>query len=528
MSYNYKYKAKEKHERLVKAWSNVPQDVFARLSITTDKLHDIDKTLLGHIVLPGMDDYPKARRGQGLTPFDEASPQVVFMCEDELDIWYALRAVREHGWAFVTRSGGHSTAGFSSDCECVIDLSGVNDISLDGENRVSAGPGVTFGKLNRFMRVHKRHIPTGNCDDVRCGGYVQGGGYGYTSRQFGMQCDCVAEATVLLADGRTVLANSETNPDLYWAIRGGTGNNFGIVINIVYETVPLEKVWGFVITWGAEDAPLALKTAQDAYAPDTGLEIGYTGNITTIPDGKGNHEPVYMFSGICIHGRETGMKAIQPMLDIGTPTWLLDDTDYYYEINDGVEGKLPGIPPPIDDTFEIKSSAYLEKAMTLEQWTEMFQYYVDNIAATNPYNLIVLEAYGGAINERAPDDTAFVHRNARMDVYIDAFWRKSPGLGDYNSAQNWIDGYNTLLAPHMNGHWYQNYPQRDMPNYRWQYFGDNYNGLLFVKHKFDPDNVFHYEQSITPYPQTGNIDRSTVPSKWSDPDITYSNMTERF
>ena len=527
MSYNYRYHKTAKAKRLEESWANVPQEVFAKLGVTTKTLHEIDQAMLGVIILPGMAEYAKFSKGQGLSPFDQGAPLIIFRCEDVHDVWVAMKAAHDFDWPFVARSGGHSTAGFSSDSQTIIDLTGLHDISRIGNDRVSVGPGATFGKLNRFMKAHKLHIPTGNCDDVRCGGYVQGGGYGYTSRQYGMQCDRVAEATVMLADGRIVTASDDVNPDLYWALRGGTGNNFGIIVNLVYQAVPMEEIWGFVYTWGAADAPAAMKLAQDAYAPDKGLEIGYTGNITTV-EVNGKREPVYMFSGICVEGRDVGMKALKPMLELGNPSCLYDETGYYFDINDALEGELPGIPPPIGETFEIKSSGYLAQPMSLAGWTDFFRYYADNIAKTNPYNLVVLEVYGGAINAVPADRTAFIHRDVMMDIYIDAFWREGSDLGSYDQAQNWIDGIDALLAPHLNGHYYQNYPQRDMVNFRWQYWGDAFNGLLFVKHKFDPDNKFHYEQSITPYPDDPRVRKSDVPSRWSDPDITYNDMTPSF
>ncbi len=528
MSYNYRFHRRAKAQRLRDELAKVPEVVFAQLGVTTEALEALDARMQGLLILPGMDLYAKFRMGQGLSPFDEGAPLIVFRCEDAQDVWLALEATYAHDWAFVARSGGHSTAGFSSNCETVIDLTGLDSICrLDGD-RVSVGPGVTFGKLNRFMKHHGLHIPTGNCDDVRCGGYVQGGGYGYTSRQFGMQCDTVAEVTLILGDGRTVTASAEVNPDLFWAVRGGTGNNFGVLVNIVYQAVPLGKIWGFVYTWGAADAPLAMKRAEEAYGPATGLEIGYTGNITTVAAG-GSRAPVYMMSGICVDGRDAGIAALAPMLSIGSPDCMLDETCHYFEINDAVEGKLPGIPEPVAQTYEIKSSGYLAKPMPLDGWRKFFGFYVDNIATTNPYNLIVLEAYGGAIGRPGHPENAFIHRDVLMDIYIDAFWRASDdGLGTFDQARTWMDNINALLKPYLNGHWYQNYPQRNMPDFRWQYWGDAFNSLLFVKHKYDPAGRFVYEQSISPYPDDPAIRRSQAPSRWCDMTIADTGSTPRF
>ena len=324
-------------------------------------------------------------------------------------------------------------------------------------------------------------------------------------------------------------ASAEVNPDLFWAIRGGTGNNFGIVVNYVYRTVPLGLIWGFVYTWPAEVAARALRTAQDTYGPTSGLEIGYTGNLTTIPDPHGTREPVYMMSGICLEGTEAGKAALAPMFAITPCQCQLEITDYYYEVNDKVEGCLPGIPPPIEKTFEIKTSAYLAQPMAEADWQAFFDLFAEGARCINPYNLIVLEAYGGAINRVGPCDTAFIHRDVLMDVYVDAFWSEDrERLGSFDANQAWMDRVAGFLAKHCNGHYYQNYPQRNMPNFRWQYWGDAFNSLLFVKKKYDPGNRFRFEQSIAPYPEDPRLRRSAVLSRWSDMTIADSGETTSF
>ena len=87
-------------------------------------------------------------------------------------------------------------------------------------------------------------------------------------------------------------------------------------------------------------------------------------------------------------------------------------------------------------------------------------------------------------------------------------------------ARAWLAGFMALMHPVMNGHVYQNYPSRNFPDFRWAYWGEAFYSLLFVKQKYDPDNVFRFEQSITPYPDGDTITRATAPSRFSDPEIT--------
>jgi hypothetical protein len=530
-----------KQERREREYPDVPATVFAKLGVTRADLSELEAGMYGHLTLPGMSDYSVLRKGKGLSVFDEGSPLIVFRCLDVEDVWLSLQATYRHGWSFTARSGGHSTAGFSSNAETIIDLSALDDMALIDESpedagastrRVRVGAGATFKKLNRFMRLHRLHVPTGGCEDVCVGGYVQGGGWGYTSRQFGMQCDSIVEATVMLGDGRIVTASESINPALFWALRGGTGNNFGVLLDVVFRAVPMDSVWGFVYAWTGDAAPAAMIRARELFGPATGLDIGYSGNLVTIETPAGR-VPAWLMSGICVKGRDVGAAALAPMLATGNPSTLYDNEGSYEEVNSAVEKKLPGIPLPIDGIYELKSSHYIPADISDQDWkaccNNIWRFFVDGIAKTNPYNMLYCETYGGRINERDPLDTAFVHRNVLMDIYVDAFWREDdPELHGYDAAQVWLDGVKAVLKPFENGHWYQNYPQREMPNYRWQYWGDAFPTLLAVKRAYDPLDRFSYEQSVTPYPGDPGVRKSDHAPIFESIVVEATDLTQSF
>ena len=116
---------------------------------------------------------------------------------------------------------------------------------------------------------------------------------------------------------------------------------------------------------------------------------------------------------------------------------------------------------------------------------------------------------------------AFIHRDVHMDFFVDSFWYKP---SDETKAKRWLDGFWTVMQAYWNGHSYQNYPHRDDPNYRWEFWGDAFPSLLFVKQKYDPGNVFTFPQAISPVPADAGHDvrRSHAPSIFSDPVIVYS------
>ena len=216
------------------------------------------------------------------------------------------------------RSGGHNTAGYSVlTGGIVIDMSLFHSIRIDPVSRTATvGPAVPFQKLNKALDEYGLHVPGGECEDVNIAGYMQGGGYGFTSRQFGMNCDNVLQFTMMTYDStgpHVVVASPVRNPGLFWAVRGGTGNNFGVLLEVTYQLYPLGQLWGFGIKWvDLADAPAALLAMQDGY-----MKYGASpalGHLPVIMVQKGDTEASLGTYGLFNGTREEGMAAIQPLL----------------------------------------------------------------------------------------------------------------------------------------------------------------------------------------------------------------------
>lgn len=506
-------------------WPKVEDRVFAELGMARGDLAAFDASIKGHCVLPGMPDYPAARQGQGISPYS-SDPLLVIYCTTAEDVWLAMKCIHEQDWVFTCRSGGHSTAGFSVNDAVVLDLSALNEVVVDMEALVAhVGVGSTFDHLNGCFEMYGVHVPTGGCGDVGVGGFIQGGGFGFTSRMFGMMLDRIVSGRVMLWDGRIVEASRDRNPDLFWAIRGGTGGNFGVLLQVTLKLVYMPEMWGFVLTWDRDDAPRALEKMQASYMKDSPYgSIGYMSALTTDQD----HEPIVLMAGICTEGREKGMEAIQELRNVGNPKLIFDQTESYPQLDPVLLNSLPGVPTPADVTYEIKDCGYVDEMISLEDWTRVFDYFATNVKATNPYSIVFIEPYGGAINAVAEDDCAFVHRNTHMDIYLDSFFQEGTEFTDYDEAKSWLDGFMAILDPLMNGHKYQNYPQRGMADFRYIYWGEWYNSLLFVKRKYDPNNVFTFQQSITPFPHEPGVRTTDKPSIFSDPEITYEPWSRSF
>ena len=451
---------------------------------------DLEARTVGRVGFPWDADYDADR--QETNPAFQYYPLVIVYCACETDVLVSMGVASDAGLAVSVRSGGHSTAGYSVNTGgMVIDLSEMKGVVLDEDRAlVHVLPGTPFEVFNGALNGTGWHVPTGACGSVCVAGFVQGGGYGYTSRTFGIQSDKAAAFRVALASGTVVTANERENADLFWALRGGTGGNFGVVLQVSYHMVRLPSVWGWSITWQAEQAAQVLELLQKDYTRQGAPEqLGYMMNL-----GYYNGQVVYMVQGMYCGPRDEGYAAIEPLLQIPGAQLVVDKVGTYQELNNYFEDHPYPLPQDLPDGIcETKASGYVDKPIPQAVWQKVIDQFHK---AVNPWSMVYTEPYGGAIARYPVEGSAFVHRHVDMDIVIDGCWRDE---GERVKVQAWIDGLYDLLRPYMNGHVYQNYPNRTLKDFANAYWGDaTYRRLREVKTKYDPTNFFCYEQSIAP------------------------------
>jgi len=290
---------------------------------------DLEARTVGRVVFPWDADYDADR--QETHPAFQYYPLVIVYCACETDVLVSMGVARDAGLAVSVRSGGHRTAGYSVNTGgMVIDLSEMKGVVLDEDRAlVHVLSGTPFEVFNGALNGTGWHVPTGAFGSVCVAGFVQGGGYGYTSRTFGIQSDKAAAFRVALASGTVVTANERENADLFWALRGGTGGNFGVVLQVSYHTVRLPSVWGWSITWQAEQAAQVLALLQKDYTRQGAPEqLGYMMNL-----GYYNGQVVYMVQGMYCGPRDEGYAAIEPLLQIPGAQLVVDHVGTYPELN---------------------------------------------------------------------------------------------------------------------------------------------------------------------------------------------------
>ena len=492
--------------RLRALWASVPDPEFARLGFTRAQLFSLQDSLTGYVVLPGMPDYDNDRKL--FNPRFNPYPIAIVFCESDLDVATVLQFAQTCQLGFEVRSGGHCTAGFSSGPGILLDVGHLDSCTVDSVAlAATVGCGCSFKKLYDTLRPYGLHVPAGECEDVCIGGFVQGGGYGFTSVTFGMNCDNVIDMRVMLAGGKIVTASETVNSDLWWAMRGGTGGNFGVLLSVRYALRLLGNVFGWAVIWplaGARDmanAVAALMFFQSNYLgaktdQQMNIQVSLCFQPGTAAGAPADAQtlPYMMIRGLYVGDAVSGQAAIARLCALpGAITqWTMTST--YESLNYELLNKPYSMPffPPDAVPREDKVSRYVARPLAAAEWRSLLEYFKDT---PNPYSYAYLECYGGAINAYPPDKSAFVHRDVLFNAVLDVFWLEE---SQRVAAEQFIEGWAQLVGPMSNGRIYQNYPRLGEPNYAGAYWGDAQASLYAVKCKYDPRMVSKFAQQVRP------------------------------
>lgn len=497
-------RAREKTLR-VQGWTHA---ISLDPRFSKEDLAALTKAIQGDIVLPTDANYQQGR--QLANNAFQSFPQLIVYCEVFSDIRRCLAFARDCDLTVAVRSGGHSTAGLSVNDDMVIDLSRLRYVIVDPKLRTAVvGAGTDMEHLNAALDIYHLHVPGGSCHDVCVAGFMQGGGFGYTSRCFGLNCDNVLAIRVMLADGRIVVADDQSNRDLFWAVRGGTGGNFGILLEITYRVHEVKSVWAFRLEWplraGPDDIARAARLLSITQTEITGKAPKELGYMTFL--GWQGDMPYLIIRGMYVGPADRGKALLQPLLDEAPGTAFINDcSGSYAEMLHCLISTTPDLPQVPDLAREDKQSGYVARPLGPSGWQEIIERFLET---PNNSNMLGMEHYGGAISERDEHEMAFVHRRVDMDVYLDVFWMNEP---ERVAAVAFLDRFMCFMERFCNGRSYQNYPRLAQTDYRQRYWGHVFDDLLAVKRKYDPKGFFRSAQDISADPLRPMADPvSTLP-----------------
>ncbi len=466
-------------------------------------------SLTGRLVLPSSPSFATDRLLYD-PRFDDVSPAAVAYCASPVDVQRCVAFARAHGITPVPRCGGHSYGGYSTGPGLVIDVTPMNTVEVTGASGSDGTGTAVVGAGTRLVDFYDQLsrqgvlVPAGSCPTVGISGLALGGGVGVVARKYGLTCDAIESVQIITADGRVLRADASHDEDLYWACRGGGGGNFGVVTSFTFRATPIPELALFTLDWpGAAAAEvLGAWLAWQHAGPDE-----LWSNCQLLSTGSGREART---AGMFVGAASTLGSLVDTLVDaVGTqPSYRFVGPEQYLhamlveagcESLDVAQCHLTTQNPAgtLERAASVAASAYIS---TIPGATgiDAFVSSVADLTASLPGlgGGLVFDSYGGAINAVKPGDTAFVHRNAVCG--IEASVATGTGAAAVSQGRSWLSHFAAVSAPYVDGSAYQNYIDPTLVDWQRAYYGANLARLVSVKGVYDPDDVFHFAQSIPP------------------------------
>ena len=446
------------------------------LTLEGAAVQELGESLNGMLLLNGDDGYDAARTvWNGMI---DKRPAVIAVCSNAVDVQNAVTFASERGLLVAVKGGGHSFPG-KSVCEggLMIDLSLMHSVDVNVDDRTAiVGGGALLGHLDTATFPHNLATTTGIVSHTGAGGFTLGGGFGRTDRKFGLAIDNVLAADLVTADGQLRHVSAEENQDLYWAIRGG-GGNFGVVTSFTYTLHPFDPlIYGGSIIYPFEQAKDVLLFYAE-YSESLPDEANVEPIGTVSPDGKQILVVEVAYAG----DHEKGEQVFAPLRAFGKP--VFDDIGplSYQELQTRYDGAMAhGL------------QNYLKSGYITELTPAVVEAIVENFDGDN-ISMIWFQHMGGQTARVAPDATAFAHRGVHSNFGIQGFWADRAENEQRIAA---VRKYYAAMEPHLAG-FYTNLND-DTEKKTWGNYASNYNRLVKIKTRFDPDNLFRLNANIRP------------------------------
>lgn len=404
-------------------------------------------------------------------------PAAIALCTTTKDVAEAISYAMKNNLAIAIKSGGHNVEGFSvNDGGMVINLSKMNSVEFLADNKLKIGPGCTIAQLYAEILPKNRIIPVGSCGSVAMGGLTMGGGYGLFSREYGLICDQLLEATFV--DGNGTIHSTKDDPELLWALRGGGSGNFGVVTEMIFQS---------------HKAPAGI---QAHYFKALNLNAERAKHILERWFEFTSLLPNSCFSGFVLNGKtlniivmnhERKTSAFQNLLNTLGKEMDQSYPGKYRELSVMMKNYY-GLPTPAN--FKISSAGFYK---SYEDISECILPVLDKVIHTKGM-IYQVNTFGGNINNPAFEKgSCFPHRTMNYISELQSYWEVTAQEQKLKAATSEI-----LETFKNNGitAQYVNYCNADFEQWETAYYGTNYQRLQAIKRKYDLNNIIRHPQSI--------------------------------
>ncbi len=453
-----------------------------------NSIQQLKAAVRGGIIEPTDKDYDDARKDYNA--MIDKKPRLIVRCVDVADVIASVNFARENGRLLAIRSGGHNAGGLGiADDALVIDLAQIKYTRVDPAARtVTVGGGCTWGDVDHATHAFGMATPSGILSTTGVGGLTLGGGIGMFTRKCGLTIDNLLSADIVLANGRFVKANSDENTDLFWAIRGG-GGNFGVVTSFTFKLHAIDTVYGGPMLYDFNETTDVMKWYRSfiTEAPDD--LSGYFA-LLTVPPAPPFPEHLHLkkMCGIvwaCTAGQNEAEEMFKPIRAFKKPA-----LDFVGPIpHPALQSMFDGLYPP---GLQWYWRAHFVNELSDEAIAEHVRF-----GATLPsmHSTMHMYAINGAASRVGKQDTAWNYRDA---TWAQVMVGVDPDPANKEKLIRWTKDYHDALRPYSAAGAYVNFMMDEGEDRVKATYGDNYQRLVAIKDKYDPQNLFRVNQNIKP------------------------------
>lgn len=449
----------------------------------------------GTLARPGSSSYGVVRLTQN-PRYDGARPLAVLSVADAADVATAFAFAQEHGIPVAVRSGGHSYPGWSAgDGALVVDVRPLDRVSLSGTS-ATVGSGASLVQVYDALGTRGRGIAGGSCPTVGIAGLTQGGGVGVLTRAHGLTCDSVTAMQVVLADGRVVTASADSEPDLFWALRGGGGGHLGVVTSFTFTTFAAPSITRAYLAWPFS----AAATVASAFLHEIPRADRRLWGTLKLLGGRTHASGPVLFMSATWTGPASGMSgALHPFLArVPSPTTDSRSTASYLSTMLTYAGcsSIPVARCHTGPGGSLQRQAFAATSHVVTTPEVDPSVLVQHVTAAQGSGLeeagVSIDALGGAVDDVGSSATAFGHRGALATVQYTATFTSGPAT----PATSYVRGFRSAMVPTWGDGAYVNYADAAVPHYLSAYFGANAARLTQVRETYDPHHFFTQPQEL--------------------------------
>ena len=450
---------------------------------------ELKDLIKGSVLVADDPGYEEAR--QIWNAMIDRRPAMIAQCADADDVPTAIAFARRNKLEISIRGAGHNIAGNAlCDNGLTIDFSNMKNVRVDAaKRRAYVEPGATLANLDEATQAHGLATPVGINSTTGIAGLTLGGGFGWLTRKYGMTIDNLLSVEMVTAEGKKIRASETENADLFWAIRGG-GGNFGVVTQFEFQLFPVgPEIFAGLMVFPFNQAKQILhKYRQFVNSAPEELNVWVVLRkappLPFLPEQVHGKEVVVLpifYSGAVAEAE----KLIAPLRAFGT-----------------AHGEHLGAQPYVawQKAFDPLLTPGARNYWKSHNFTELADGALDSIIEfagklPSPQCEIFIGMIAGAPNRIAPDAMAYGHRDAKFVLNVHGRWDEAK---DDPKCIGWAREFFKASAPFASAGAYVNFMTGEEGDRIAAAYGDNYDRLVQIKKRYDPDNIFHLNQNIKP------------------------------